>query len=124
MYERTINVSMAVEATRRSFYVSLYTQGSIINPLSLALDKSDTQTTADKGGIKMKPTKQMIQYMKSEVAIEKACDIEYEVGVGLVEVPTAEHFWAMMSIVSEGYTEVDVNASEISKGLTGYIWVC
>jgi len=56
MYERTISASMAVEATTRRFYVCLYTQGSIINPLSLALDKSDTQTTPDEGGIEMTKT--------------------------------------------------------------------
>ena len=54
MYDHTINVSMAVEVNTRSFYVCLYTQGSIINPLSLALDKSDKQTTPDEGGRNMK----------------------------------------------------------------------
>ena len=63
-------------------------------------------------------------YMKNEVKMEKECDIEHEVGCGVVDIPTAEHFWALMSLVSEGFTKTDVNASEIDNNLTGYIWVC
>ena len=63
-------------------------------------------------------------YMKNEIKMEKECDIEHEVGCGVVDIPTAEHFWALMSLVSEGFTDTDVNASEIDNNFTGYIWVC
>lgn len=67
---------------------------------------------------------QLVMYMKNEVTMEKECDIEYEVGCGIINIESWAHFHALMFLVVAKFTDVDANASEMNDDGTGFIWVC
>ena len=62
--------------------------------------------------------------LKREIVMEKECTIEFERGCGVIYINSEADFVALATLVGEGFTDIDYNASVLNHVGHGYVWVC
>jgi hypothetical protein len=65
-----------------------------------------------------------IKRLKREIVMEKECTIEFEYGCGVIDINSEADFVAIATLVGEGFTDVDIDASVLNNIGHGYVWVC
>ena len=65
-----------------------------------------------------------INRLRRAIVMEKECTIEFEYGCGVIYINSEADFVALATLVGEGFTEIDINASELNTVGHGYVWVC